>query len=688
MTTRSAPPLTLLSAMGQQAVSLAIKGFHVIPICWPNSEGQCACPRKHRAHDIGKGPLTPRGINDSSKEIRNIWDWWQRWPEANIAVDLDRSGLIAIAPDSTEWHDRFLSFGLPETYTVQSGGGPGHVHYIYSRPEDTPLINDNKPGQYDIQPRGYVVTEGSLHQSGRRYICISDFPWRDVADLPPAPAWVVERIKERWEIAAANAPLEIVGDLPPVPTRLTTGTLSAWWSGMKFVALPDGTPDRSATLLAMARMMARAGATPSEIVAGLRDRDEALGFHKYSRRRDQGRKAYSSMAQVAAKTLPSPGAEYALDPTNPETLPQEPSGWEILTRDEEPSDSDSWESYVPQRFRQSRDDEFQPRRAKLIATLRVLGLHMAANKVGRCALWYSPLLWGHGNAEPRSAHCGVAGCPNCAFVALFCLFREKQDRLRLLSMPTVYIAQNVLTLKLPADSDEMQAALKLGHHACQGLLNRWSHRKDAPALVRNCVEAFSIRIIETLQGKVASFGVRLLANWSEQNVALLTQALQRQTPKLNAELAPLVLPVDDLPLTVAEHAFTSGAHKEDLDGAIELFQKLAAVSFEWEDPEDFGIWSKAMKHAKKVHGRGLLSQVSGNKPTGKAPSAGINPETGEMDTFKRLPHLAFRADQVERYYSDYTGHMHYRLKAGVTLEDATRMDAMPEDWEEGGGPAA
>lgn len=372
------------------------------------------------------------------------------------------------------------------------------------------------------------------------------------------------------------------------------------------------------------------------------------------------------------------------DPDGPDSVPQEPSDWEMLTRDEEPAEPDSWESYVPKRFRQSRDDEFQPRRAKLIATLRVLGLHLAANKVGRCALWYSPLLWGHGNVELKSAHCGVVGCPNCAFVALFCLFNEKKDRLRLLSMPAVYIAQNVFILKLPSDSDEMQAALKLGHHACQGLLNRWSHRKDAPALVRNCVEAFNIRIIETAQGKVASFGVRLLANWSEQNVALLTQALQRRTPKLNAELAPLAVPVDDLPLTVSEHAFTSGAHKENLDGAIELFQKLSAVSFEWEDPEDFGVWMRAMKHAKKVHGRGLLSQVSGNKPTGKAPSAGINPETGEMDTFKRMPHLAYPAHQATRWYCDYTAQWHYRLLPGLSLEDATRMDAMPEDWNGGG----
>lgn len=677
--------------MGQQAVSLAIKGFHVIPICWPNSEGQCACPRKHRAHDIGKGPLTPRGINDSSKEIRNIWDWWQRWPEANIAVDLDRSGLIAIAPDSTEWHDRFLGFGLPETYTVQSGGGPGHVHYIYSRPENTPLINDNKPGQYDIQPRGYVVAEGSLHQSGRRYICISDFPWRDVADLPPAPPWVVERIKERWEIAAANAPLEIVGDLPPVPTRLTTGTLSAWWSGMTFVALPDGTPDRSATLLAMARMMARAGATPSEIVAGLRDRDEALGFHKYSRRRDQGRKAYSSMAQVAAKTLPVPGVNYALDPTSPETPPEEPSGWELLTRDlpaEEPFDFD-WESYVVPRS--AHDDQFKNRRAKLVATYRTLGEHVKANKLSHCLVDLRCRLWANGNEDLCPYHCGVVGCPNDIGRNVYLLLKEKREKLVILVEPAVYLAENVLMLAWPQDADEQAAVLKLGYRALHKLLDLWSARRRKPGIIRDCIQAFCSRVIETPSGKIVCFGLTLLANWSEKNLTLITNALRHRTPDLHLALDPYVVPVEDMDLVVTEHPFRTPSvpsGTDHLDAAIELFHKRASVPFDWNDPEDFMVWTKAMKGVKKVQGRGAFRAVTGNKPTGLAPTAAINYATGELDTFTWYKGKVYKREFAMPFRSEYTGETVLVFRPGYTKETCgSDPEAMPEDWEGGGsGP--
>ena len=326
-----------LSNMGQLAIDLSLKGFYVIPLCWPNTQGMCACPQKHTGHNIGKAPLTPRGINNSSKEIRQIWDWWLKWPDANIAVDLDKSGLIAIAPDSEVWHQTFLSYGMPETYTVQSGGGPGHVHYIYRRPDNTPLINDNKSNQYDIQPRGYVVAEGSLHQSGQRYTCISAFLWKDVEDLPLAPDWVIKRIKERWEESKNTPQVEIGEDMPPPLTHLIKGRLKDWWEGRKFVETSKGTADRSATLVAIARMLAATGAKPAEIVVALRDRDENLGYYKYSRRRDGGAKAYTAIASLAVN--PNRQPQNTLQNYKPGGIPSAP---EWLTYD-----NDVFENEIP-----------------------------------------------------------------------------------------------------------------------------------------------------------------------------------------------------------------------------------------------------------------------------------------------------------------------------------------------------
>jgi putative DNA primase/helicase len=209
----------------QAALALAKKGLHIGPLCWPNAQGRCACSKQHTGHDVGKAPLLKRGVNDFSNSIKKVWGWWEQYPEANIGVDLGKSGLIAIAPDSPDWHDIFKERGLPDTTVVQSGGGEGHLHYYYRRPEETPLTNINIPDAYDIQPRGYVVAAGSLHKSGRTYEWASDYVWRDVEDLPFAPEWALEEIRQKWE--AHSAAPEIDVDLTAFQLRpeLLKGTL-------------------------------------------------------------------------------------------------------------------------------------------------------------------------------------------------------------------------------------------------------------------------------------------------------------------------------------------------------------------------------------------------------------------------------------------------------------------------------
>jgi hypothetical protein len=187
---------------------------------------------------------------------------------------------------------------LPETATVGSGGGEGHFHFYYRRPKETPLININKAGEYDIQPRGYVVAAGSLHQSGRTYQWITDYQWRDVEDLPDAPDWVLAEIQLKWGSHIAAPEVDV--DFTAVELRpgLVGGTLEEWWNGDRCAAHDDGSTDRSLTLFIIGKLMAKRGATAEEIVAGLRDRDEELGLLKYSRRKDGGVKEYSAIAQA------------------------------------------------------------------------------------------------------------------------------------------------------------------------------------------------------------------------------------------------------------------------------------------------------------------------------------------------------------------------------------------------------
>jgi hypothetical protein len=156
------------------AVGLAERGFWV-----PHSAGPlgaiAAVPRTTGGNAVAKAPLTAHGVKDSSNLVAAIFNWWRKWPLANIAIDLQRSGLLVIAPDSPKWLAECTRRGLPETPLVaQSGGGEGHYHFYYRRPPDCPVIHRiNSPNEVDIQTGGYMVAPPSLHQSGRRYQWVS-----------------------------------------------------------------------------------------------------------------------------------------------------------------------------------------------------------------------------------------------------------------------------------------------------------------------------------------------------------------------------------------------------------------------------------------------------------------------------------------------------------------------------------
>ena len=75
----------------------------------------------------------------------------------------------------------------------------------------------------------------------------------------------------------------------------------AYWHGEKVKRKPDGTTDRSATLYAVGGQLARGGTSWEGIVTALAERDIALGFSKYSGRRD--RREYERIADKVLSDL-------------------------------------------------------------------------------------------------------------------------------------------------------------------------------------------------------------------------------------------------------------------------------------------------------------------------------------------------------------------------------------------------
>jgi hypothetical protein len=132
------------------------------------------------------------GLRGATTDLAEIEAWWQRWPNANVAIRTgDVSGLVVIDIDRRGGGDRTLAEivrqheRLPKTLAVQTGDG---VHLYFQHP-GRQVPNDASrrlgPG-IDIRgDGGYVLAPPSRHHNGRRYRAINE-----TVSVAPMPPWL------------------------------------------------------------------------------------------------------------------------------------------------------------------------------------------------------------------------------------------------------------------------------------------------------------------------------------------------------------------------------------------------------------------------------------------------------------------------------------------------------------------
>jgi hypothetical protein len=243
-------------------------------------KGRCACPESYKAarrckpgkHPIGD--LVPNAHEDATTDPTVVSTWWTLWPDANIGIALDAAGLIDVAPDSLEYHAEFIARGLPTTMHFASGGGLGHEHWLFHR-GDIPAVRIARSGLYDVLSDGYCVAPPSVHESGRTY------EWLDQVAPVEAPEWVGQFVAE------CIAEREAVSDEPVTPSATSEPPLELSAEQRQVWDNQAAVGQRSDALVDIARMLCEAGYQDVEGIASiLAERDETLGLHKYSRRRD------------------------------------------------------------------------------------------------------------------------------------------------------------------------------------------------------------------------------------------------------------------------------------------------------------------------------------------------------------------------------------------------------------------
>ncbi len=119
----------------------------------------------------GKHPRTAHGFKDASEEERQITEWWEEWPDANIGVPTGAvSGFLVLDIDprnggDASWEALVQKHGTPPATAEQATGGGGR-HFVFHDP-GVSVPKELAPGIDVKSAGGYIIVAPSIHLSGQ-----------------------------------------------------------------------------------------------------------------------------------------------------------------------------------------------------------------------------------------------------------------------------------------------------------------------------------------------------------------------------------------------------------------------------------------------------------------------------------------------------------------------------------------
>jgi hypothetical protein len=196
------------------------------------------------------------------------------------------------APVITLWGDldgaRVPHSGLEPTAVVESSPGRFHCYWRLSDeipPEIAEGLNKRLARRAGADPSGFDLTQllrvpGTVNQKYQEQPMVSLVSLE--AGRSYSPTELDEVLPKIEEPNSAHTSLHGPSDEPPV--QLDGATLQVWHG--EDTKLRDGQLDRSGSLIKIGRVLYDAGANREVIERALEKRDRALGWNKYTGRRD------------------------------------------------------------------------------------------------------------------------------------------------------------------------------------------------------------------------------------------------------------------------------------------------------------------------------------------------------------------------------------------------------------------
>lgn len=161
-----------------------MSGLRAAAVRYAEVVGWCVFPAS-----ADKRPLVANGLHDATTDRATISEWWERWPEANLAVRTGReSDLVVLDVDDLDsMHRVEREHGpLPRTASVVTPRGGQHYYFRHPAVVNVPCsVGKLGPGLDVRGDGGYVLVPPSAGANGRRY------EPDERAPLAPLPGWLL-----------------------------------------------------------------------------------------------------------------------------------------------------------------------------------------------------------------------------------------------------------------------------------------------------------------------------------------------------------------------------------------------------------------------------------------------------------------------------------------------------------------
>lgn len=185
-----------VSPFAENYIQFHRRGFHIFPLAM----GQ-------------KYPITSRGHKDATNDITKLEDWAEKFPNANIGIATEQSGLVVVDCDSakgktppSQWAIDGVIDGLDVLAVVAERNGatfpydtltvwsPRKGCHFYFRDQGQPIRSGSQVNGLwlvDVKSRGgYIVAPSSIFE-GRQYV------QGEIDTIEPLPNWLRAELSQK-----------------------------------------------------------------------------------------------------------------------------------------------------------------------------------------------------------------------------------------------------------------------------------------------------------------------------------------------------------------------------------------------------------------------------------------------------------------------------------------------------------